>query len=179
MSLSYVTLYDGVGPAEKWFYLVFQTDGATGLPSERVPRLGNHEINSFVASGVHASDYAFVLVDIGIDKRLENDIGKLAGGPELVARIKEHAAAFLITPSPIPQIKDVKEIECYPVHDYEKDSDIIYDKMGLHRPARRRAFIRLLKRTNQYLHLKPNILGLGFNINEMISHWLEIAEKRM
>jgi hypothetical protein len=175
-----VTLYGAGGvEAQKWFYLVLRTGGDAGLPSEKIARLGNHDINSFVASGANLPDYAFVLVDIGGDARLETDLNKLAGGPELMARIKDKVPLFLITPSPIPQIDDIKDIAYHPIKDYEKDSDVIYAAMGLHRPKKRRAFVRFLKRTNQYLHLKPNILGIGVNLNEMIEHWLEHVDKRI
>jgi hypothetical protein len=156
--------------AQNYFYLVVRSGPSLGLSSG--------DILSFYKSAVNTSiEHIFVLVDISSDVRLENDLKKLVGGPELFARIEQSAPLFLIARKPIPRISDVQSIELYPIADYKKDVDVIYAKMGLNSFSTRRAAINFLRAINKYVHLKPNLLGVGANFNEAISDFLDRLER--
>jgi hypothetical protein len=171
--IHFATHFGSTEPAHAWFYLVVKSDGTLTIPRETVKRLGNHEIDSFFKTAVKMPDYGFVLVDITTDSRLEAALQQLPGGASLMDRIMSEAPLVLISSIAIPKVTDANTIECFPIRNYDKDIDVIYQKMGIHAPATRRAAIRFFKRLNSYVKLEPNIQGIGFNISKMIADLLD------
>jgi hypothetical protein len=49
--------------------------------------------------------------------------------------------------------------------------------MGLTSRTRRLQAIEFLKRVNAYLQLKPNVLGLGINLNEVLADLIKGLEQ--
>ena len=158
----------GGGSWKRFFYLV--VNGRESLDSQTE--------QSFIRSGVNSGqDYVFVFIDIATDKRLYADLIKREEGQKFYEQVEKDAPLFLITDKPVEQIKDVKQIEVCPIRNYEKDVSVLYDKMGLHLPDTRKRFLKFLHKVNQYAHLKPNIAGLGLNLNEILGDWIKRLER--
>jgi hypothetical protein len=159
----------GHGTPARFFYLA--VNGAS-------PQISDTDIKSFFRTGVNtSSDYVFVFVDISSDHRLRDDLLELKGGDEVYARLLKNSA-FLISKTRMADINDIKDIEVIELRDYDSDMDRIYKMMGIHSKSTRMAFIRFLRRINRYAHLKPNLLGLGANLNEIISDMIDYMESK-
>jgi hypothetical protein len=50
--------------------------------------------------------------------------------------------------------------------------------MGINSLSTRRAAIAFLRKVNRYLHLKPNVMGVGANLNDLISDLIEALEAK-
>jgi hypothetical protein len=157
------------GAAARFFYLA-----VNGVSSQ----VSDTDIKSFFRTGVNtSSDYIFIFVDISSDHRLRNDLLRLKGGDEVYARLLKNSA-FLISKTRVANIEDIKDIEVIELQNYDDDMDHIYKLMGIHSKSTRAAFIRFLRRVNRYAHLKPNVFGLGANLNDVISDMIEYLESK-
>jgi hypothetical protein len=156
---------------KRHFYLVVLGDESNSLTDEH--------IRSFFRSGVNTgSDYVFIFMDIASDERLHKDLRRLTGNDLLFDDIVAKTPAFLTSDDPIPKLRSAHAIGVYPIKDYEKDIKVLYDKMGIHSLSTRRTAISFLRRVNRYLHLKPNIMGLGANLNELIADLIDLLEAK-
>jgi hypothetical protein len=132
---------------------------------------------AFLETGVNTgSNYLFVFMDVASDERLRNDLKRLTGNDFLFDEIVAKAPVFLASDVALPNVRDASSINVYPIKDYEQDIKILYEKMGINSLSTRRAAIAFLKRVNRYLHLKPNIVGVGLNLNEFFSDLIEKLE---
>ena len=156
---------------KRHFYLI--VNGA-----EPTTAVDGQAVDSFFRAGVNSqSDYIFVFVDIASDHRLRNDLAKTEAGTALYERIASNSPAFLVCEGPIQKVTDLAGVLVSPIADYDTDVTLLYRQMGFDKPASRRAAISFLKRINRYLHLKPSIMGLGANLNEMIADLLARMER--
>jgi hypothetical protein len=161
----------GVSPVLKnYFYLIIRGDVAQTISDE--------DIKSFFNTAVKTGeDHVFIFLDISHDQRLGIDLRKLTGGAELYNRIENSAPVFLISRQRIPDLTEIKAIEVLPITDYAKDIDAIYEKIGMHSRTIRLQAIAFLKRLNEYAHLRPNIFGIGINLNEPIKDMIARLER--
>ena len=160
----------GHGPqAARFFYL------AVNGPS---PAVSDSDIKSFFRTGVSTgSEYVFVFIDVSSDHRLRDDLLEIRGGSELYARVQKNPA-FLISRTRIADVKSADDIDVVDLGNYDQDMDVIYGRMGIHSKSTRQSFIRFLRRVNRYAHLKPNLLGLGANLNEILADMIDFLEKK-
>jgi hypothetical protein len=160
----------GVGAAVRFFYLVVKSGEPEGA-------LDPTDVQSFFRSGVNTDEsYAFTFIDINSDARLKDDLLKIENGPEFYQRLEASVPAFLITYVPISKLFNASVIKLYPISDYQKDAEVIYEHMGMNTPSVRQAAITFLRKLNSYSHLKPNVLGIGLNLNEVIADLLTRLE---
>jgi len=158
------------GTGVNYFYLVINNAAASDV--------GGQEIQSFYKTAVNTDgNHIFVMIDISSDQRLAKDLAKVSGGPELYAQIEANASVFLLSPKRIPDLGTIAAVEMVPIKNYEKDIDVIYAKMGLNSATTRASAIAFLRWLNDSFHLKPNIMGLGVNLNQMISDLLARLER--
>jgi hypothetical protein len=165
--------YGGAGGSDgkKYFYLVIGGLGSHSLADEH--------ISSFFRTGVNTgSEFVFVFIDIASDARLREDLRKITGNDLLFEDIAAKAPAFLATDNLIPELESAHGIHVYQIKDYENDIKVIYERMGINSLSTRRAAISFLRKVNRYLHLKPNIMGIGANLNDLISDLINALEAK-
>lgn len=156
---------------QRFFYLVIKTDQQEGA-------LRSEDVQKFFRTGTNTSaDYAFTVIDIATDDRLKNDVLKMEDGPAFYERLEASVPSFLVTYAPMPKIVGASVIKMYPVRDYDKDINVIYESMGLLPLDARKSFAAFLRKMNGYLNLKPNVVGLGVNLNQIIDDWIERLER--
>jgi hypothetical protein len=156
---------------QRFFYLIILTDRDSAVKQD--------DIQSFFRTGTNTnSDYVFVFVDLAGDDRLRQYLSGKPGGADLYQQIEHEAPVFLIADKSLTNKKDVGDVRLFPIRDYERDAAILYQEMGFESPSTRRAAIRFLKQVNPYFQLKPNISGIGINLNDMIADFLEWLERR-
>jgi hypothetical protein len=156
---------------QRYFYLIVKGNSDDALDSS--------DVQSFFRTGINTgSDYVFVFVDIANDDRLLKYVAGKQGGADFYQEIETKAPLFLIAEKPISNVQNLKEPRIHKISNYDHDLRLIYNEMGFDSPTTRVASIRFLKRVNRYLHLKPNLFGLGFNLNDMIADILNRMENR-
>ena len=160
--------YEKPGP-QRFFYLV--VDGSAEGEVKRQDK------QSFFRSGVNTdSDFVFVFIDIAVDDRLRQYLSAKKGGDSLFKEIQKKKPVFLISGKSLLSKTEVEDVELLQIKHYDRDIDAIYRHMGMHSRTTRMAAVRFLKKVNKYLHLKPNVFGLGVNINEIIEDLLRRLE---
>jgi hypothetical protein len=157
----------GAANNKRFFYLV-----VNGNAGEEKETLNNQQ--AFFRSGINSGpDYVFIFIDIGSDARLARDLCKRTGGDALYKQIEEKCPLFLITYRPIEHIGDVAAISVRPIKFYEDEVSVLYDEMGIKDLGARKRFVKFLRRVNRYANLKPNIFGIGANVNEIITDLID------
>jgi hypothetical protein len=153
----------GSDTPSRYFYLIVKSQSPDAT-------INQDDIQKFVGSAVDSQrGYFFSLLDIATDQRLKDDLLRMTNGAAFFDQLLASVPAFLITYDAIPILKSADKIELYPISNYNNDVQIIYEHMGFARPAVRRGAIVMLEGLNKYIQLKPNIFGLGVNLNEVIS----------
>ena len=88
------------------------------------------------------------------------------------------APVLIITHQRIQTLDAAEEIIIHPIRNYDEDSKLIYVHMNLPTPDTAKTFLRFLRRINKYSQLKPNLLGFGLNINDIISDLIDHLERK-
>jgi hypothetical protein len=159
-------------PNKRYFYLVVKSD------QQAPDTLDSKDVQKFFKTGVNSDEgYLFSFIDISSDHRLKADLLKMQNGPEFYEKLSVSTPAFLITYVPIPEIVGTSVIKLCPIKNYETDVQVIYDEMGLAPPSARNDAIAFLRAVNRYVQLKPNVLGLGANLNDLISDLITRLER--
>jgi hypothetical protein len=173
--MDFVDAYGGGGwgsaANKRFFYLV--VNGNIGNET-----VGLKQQQAFFRSGTNSGpDYVYIFIDIGTDNRLGIDLSKRSGGAALYKEIEEQCPLFLITDRPIHQLKDITNIKRHRIDVYDDDVSVLYKEMGISELTARKRFVRFLRRANRYANLKPNMLGLGVNVNEILADMIDKLEQ--
>jgi hypothetical protein len=141
--------------------------------------LSDEDINSFYKTGVNTSAaHIFIFYDIARDPRLRNDLRVRHGDNKLYTKIKESIPAFVFCSKRIQDVSDASGVEILAIKNYATDVDYIHKKIGLASASTRGAILRALKTINSYSGIRPGMLGITINVNQMISDLIDWLEKR-
>jgi hypothetical protein len=149
----------------RYYYLVINGPATT---------LKDEDVQDFFRKGVETPDEAFVFVNIASDARLEHRLNALPNGPELFAKIKEQAPVFITTKVRIPELTDVSGVEVRQIKNYAEDA--VYMSRALIQVNKENKTVERLRTFNKIAHLKPNLFGVGFNLNELIEEIIKKME---
>jgi hypothetical protein len=160
----------GGGPGiELLIYLVIKGKDQT---------VSNDEIQSFFKTGLNShSGFGLCFIDIASDLRLSDYLSKIKDGDKLYAQLEKSAPAFVVTTQSLLYLSTIDAVEVIPISDYATDVNKIYERMGLTSLSRRLQAIEFLKKVNGYLQLKPNVFGLGFNLNDVLADLIKRLEQ--
>jgi hypothetical protein len=165
--------YGGYGwpypDAARFFYLAIN-----GLSDQ----VGRNEADIFFhAATSTGKEWIFILLDISSDLRVEAFLKTIPGGSELFERLKQ-SPAFLVTTKRLDLLQNVDEIQLIAFEDFESAMDEIYAIMGLQTKSARQAFISFLKGINKRVGIKPGVVGISLNVNELISDLIGLLEAK-
>lgn len=152
----------GGGYYPNYFYLI-----VNGEPDGTVPK---EDAQAFFKLGSQTgSEHAFVFVDIGSDSRLINDLRRFNGGAKYVDDLRAACPALVMTEGPIQKLGHIPISAPVRITDFKQTLESIYDRMGVPSSKTKTTAIEFLDALNRYAHLKPNVFGVGVNLNEIIS----------
>lgn len=115
------------------------------------------------------------LVNVASDTRLEADIKRIPRGSGLFDKILQSAPCFLVCLKPIRKAKNIDEINLIPVRSFVDDLDAVVSVARMKELDNAEVFFRLLEFANRFIYLRPNIMGVGVDINEMIDGYIKAA----
>lgn len=165
--------HDGGGTtytdAELYFYLVFNK-----VPDDPATQEG---YNEFYRKGSATSErFIFVVIDLSEDKRLQTNLEKTAEGARFYREIVDQAPVLAIGTRPLADVENIENVVLLPITDYKKSAAEIDTRITeLAHPVKRKT-LEFLKRTNDYLQLKPSFMGIGVNLNQVITDLIRRIE---
>jgi hypothetical protein len=154
----------GVGTA--YFYLVVNGKDKT---------VSVDHIQGFFKKGASLDEKSvFVFVDIATDKRMQQDLKARPGGLALYHETQSKAPVLLISSARLVNV-DLETVELFPIKDFSKEMENIARRVGSLPPEKKSGALRFLKRLNEYVLLRPNVFGLGVDLNKVLSDVIERA----
>ncbi|WP_439397268.1 hypothetical protein ACRQ5Q_09190 [Bradyrhizobium sp. PMVTL-01] len=165
--------HDGGGTtyteAELYFYLVFNK-----IPDDPATQEG---YNEFYKKGSATSErFIFVVIDLSADKRLQTNLDKTPEGAKFYRKIVDQAPLLAIGTRPLADAENIGNVVLLPITDYKKSAAEIESRIAeLAHPVKRKT-LDFLKRTNDYLQLKPSFMGIGVNLNQIITDLIKRIE---
>ena len=161
---------DRDGTSKHFFYLIVSRK--TGSVVER-------DIQQFFRTGSRlGKDFVFVVLDRDYRDDLYEELEHMEGGEEFWEKIGALPLALLYSERPLQKIKDVADIQFFAVREYDTDTSVIYDQVGVHNRAVRMRAIAALEYMNRVMKLEPVLYpGVALKLNEVLKDALDALKR--
>lgn len=150
---------------EDHFYLIYDSSFAA---------IATEYKNAYYKLGVSTgNEWVFSVVDDATDDRLRDDLTKSSEGSGLYERIRRSLPCFVFSSGHLKTMSGMKSATVHKIHDFDKDIGRIYKRMNIREPNEISDFVSYLRGLNEVLELKPNLIGLGVNLNKLIEKFID------
>jgi hypothetical protein len=117
--------------------------------------------------------FCFCVVDLAHDHRLRNELTQSARGNEVFSQISAAAPALVVSKSNLTDLNSLDAVEIAKIDDFDKAIGKISDRIRELEPKEKNKVIKFLREANSVVKLEPNFLGIGVNLNRLLSQLLE------